>query len=290
MSATTPERLRFDLSTYTLMGLPAWSQAPVGGDDRVYAAVRDAGYTGVQHDEQIAAAAAAGLRMTGHARMLAPTEADDVAVRHRDAGFDATTLHLGHGLEDEDTADRLAEAVIAAAARHDYPLYVETHRATLTQDMWRTLRLIERHPELRFNADLANWYAGLEMPYGDLAGKFDAMQPLFDRVRFMHGRVSNAACMQVKLATDDPPPANIRHFREMWTRCARGFLDNADPDEILIFAPELLPAVVMTPAGPVDVDYARLMSDGEEESDRWTEALRLCAMMAECFADAEGDG
>lgn len=280
-------RLRFDLNHFTLMGLPHWSQAPVGTPAQVYAAVRAAGYTGFQNDEAVAEAFAAGLRMTGHARILSPADAHDVALRHRDAGFDATSLHLGHGLEDADAADALVESVLEAVVRHGYPLYVETHRATLTQDMWRTLTLIERFPEMRINADLSHWYNGLEMPYGDFAAKLEALQPVFARVRFVHGRVANPGSIQVPVAGGSPPPAFMTHFREMWTRCAKGFLAHAAPEDTLIFAPELLPATVDTAEGPVAVDYARVDRDGEEECDRWEQARLLCAMMDECFAAAQ---
>jgi len=276
-------RLRFDLNMFTVTGLPAWSAAPKVGSEDFFAAVRVAGYTGIQDDDAIPAAQVAGLRMTGSARVLAPKAATEIAVRHQALGFDATTVHLGHGLEDAEAASRLIEAVLNASASTGYPLFVENHRATLTQDMRRTLDLIDRFPELRFNADMTNWYTGLEMPYGDFAAKLAALAPFFDRVRFMHGRIGDSACMQVAIDDRVPEPIHIGHFRDMWQRCAAGFLTHAGAGETLIFAPELLPSSLIVDGARVEVNYARHRDDGEEESDRWAQGLRLCAIMRECF-------
>lgn len=275
-------RLRFDLNLFTVTGLPAWSAGPQPGAADFFARVRDAGYQGLQHDAPVAGALAAALRMTGSARVLHPDQALEVARRHADQGFDASTIHLGHGLETADEAARLVEAILDAVAATSYPLFVENHRATLTQDMRRTLDLIAAFPGLRFNADMSNWYTGLEMPYGDFAAKLDALAPFFARVRFMHGRIGNSACMQVAVADGDPA-AHLRHYREMWRRCAQGFLDHAAPHETLVFAPELLPATLDVDGADLEVNYARLRPDGEEECDRWEQASRLCAIMQDIF-------
>lgn len=69
-------------------------------------------------------------------------------------------------MEDDDEAARLIDAVLNASVRYDVPLYVETHRATIFQDLWRAVQFVARFPELRFNGDFSHWYTGLEMVYG----------------------------------------------------------------------------------------------------------------------------
>lgn len=284
-SAQAP-RLRFDLNTATLLDLPGWSGAPAGDWAAVYRGVRDAGYEGVQHPAPIRRAAAAGLRLTGAARADDPGELDAIAARHRAWGMDATTLHCGTGLESDAELDAYAAAILEAAARHRHPMLLELHRATITQDARRTLDLTERFAELRFNADLSHWYTGHEMTYGDFAAKLDRLEPVLSRVRFVHGRVGDSCVMQRGAGTPDAEPPYVAHFRTMWTRCFEGFLRDAEAGDVMVFAPELLPARTTVDGVVRRLDYALLLPDGSEETDRWTEALRLCAVADQCFTAA----
>lgn len=239
-------RLRFDLALGTLAELPPWSTAPRGSWADIYATIRAAGYEGLQHSAPIRKAFASGLRMSGAGRVLDPGEFDALAARHKAAGMDLTTLHVGTGMESDAELDRFAGALLDATERHGHPLYLELHRATMTQDSRRTLDLVARFPALRFNADLSHWYTGHEMTYGDLEGKLDLLGPVFARVRFLHGRVGDSCSMQRAVGRPDGEPDYVRHFRDMWIRCFRAFLLEADPGDVVVFAPELLPAFLST--------------------------------------------
>lgn len=272
----------------TFLELPAWSAGP--GRDRVevLAALRAAGIEAVQARDP-APYMEAGFRVTGMGHILQPKDADEVGRRGAELGLEATTVHLGDGLETDVEADRLMGAVLEAAERHGHPLHVETHRATLAQDMRRTLSLIERFPQVRLTADLSHWYTGLEMTYGDFEAKLDRLGPVFERVRMVHGRIGDPGCMQVGMSVA-PHRLAIGHFREMWRRCCTGFLAGAGPGDVLPFAAELLPNAVTWQGTRVPLDYARLVPgrDGElrEESDRWIDAERLWEIAAGAFAEA----
>jgi hypothetical protein len=143
-------------------------------------------------------------------------------------------------LETDKECDVLVGAVLEASARHSYPLYIETHRATITQDMRRTIDLVARFPEIRFNADLSHYYCGHEMSYGDIDAKFKFLAPVFERVRSMHGRISDACQAQANIVEDDDRPF-VAHFKEMWRRCFKAFKASTDHNGYLPFAIELLP-------------------------------------------------
>jgi hypothetical protein len=180
-------------------------------------------------------------------------------------------------MESDDEGARLIEAVLAASARHRVPLYVETHRATLFQDLQRTVQFVGRFPELRFNGDFSHWYTGSEMVYGGFEAKVAYIQPVIERVRFVHGRIGSPGCMQVALSQDDPA-LYVAHFRELWTRCFAGYLRAAPVQQpFLTFTPELLAPGIF---------YARTFQ-GAEESDRWQQSLVLAEIARECFAAAE---
>jgi hypothetical protein len=268
-----PPRLRVDLNLGTLDDLPDWSAGPRGPIEQVLAQLRAAGFEGIQAGPAaVDPARRAGMSVCGSGRVDTPDKADALTRQLKEAGLQAATLHVGTGFEDEVGADALLEAVIAAAERHGFPLFVETHRATITQDSRRTLRFIERYPRLALNGDFSHWYTGLEMVYGDFDWKVSLLRPVFERVGFMHGRIGDPGCIQVDIGDGADHPA-VAHFRRMWSECFRGFLRAAGPGDVLVFAPELLPP---------RIHYARTVG-GRETSDRWLQALVLARLAWEWF-------
>jgi hypothetical protein len=279
-SAELAPRLLAGISFLTPAELPSWSAGPQGSIREVYGALKAAGYEAIQTlspDE----ARAAGLIPTGLARVMDDTqELRNVIVRWRDAGCDCTTVQLGTGLESDADMARLAEALLTVSQAERHPVYLETHRATLTQDIRRTLDLVERFPELRFNGDFAHWYIGHELTYGDMEMKFERMRPIFERTRFLHLRVASNAFGQLT-ASD---PAEVRHltyYKRMWTASFAGFLRSAAPGDYFAVHPELLPARAHYPKMIPGPDGA-----AREESDRWTESAFLIGVARECFEAA----
>ncbi len=268
-------RLRCYFNWLALDGLGPFADGSV-------AAIKAAGYDGVQFIDPLDRAAlnearACGLGMCGGGRVNVPADAAPLARAAVDAGLECVTLHVGWGMESDDDGARLIEAVLEASARHRIPLYVETHRATLFQDMQRTATFVERFPELRFNGDFSHWYTGSEMVYGGFENKLAFIQPVIERVRFVHGRIGNPGCMQVAITANDPAPY-VAHFRTLWTQCFKAYLREPAPQqEFITFTPELLAPGIF---------YARTFG-GVEESDRWEQSLLLMQIAKECFADAE---
>lgn len=241
-------------------------------------AIHAAGYEGVQFiapltPEQDRVSQALGLWRCSSGRVNKPGEALELARRFADEGQTCATLHVGWGMEDDSEAHTLLEAVVEAAFRTGVPLYVETHRATILQDMWRTVKFVRKFSELRINGDFSHWYTGLEMVYGGFEQKLAFIQPVIDRVRFVHGRIGTPGCMQVALpGENEPEPEYVGHFRAMWSAVARAFAAQ-DEREILPFVPELL-----SPA----IYYGRSF-EGREEVDRWADSLRLCSIARQTF-------
>ena len=229
------------------------------------------------------------LPFCGLDRINTPEEADAIAAKHAARGDLCITAHAGWGIEDDDEACRIVEAILSASEKHRLPIFIETHRATITQDMWRTVQLTRRFPEIRFNGDFSHYYCGQEMPYGDWEEKLNFLEPVLARVGFLHGRTASSGCMQVPIDPDftaRPRQAHgvlnyLDHFRELWTRAMLGFLRAAQPGDMLIFAPELLAGTYY---------YARKFPDAagqlEEESDRYEQALLHKDLARSCFAEA----
>lgn len=264
-----PRRLKSFFNLLALKGLPC----------RSLEQIREAGYDGVQFAgpataEELDACRALNLEYAASGRVNEAAEICGVTQQWAADGFACATLHVGWGLEDDEEAARLIENILRASASYKVPLYVETHRATIFQDMWRTVGFVRRFPEVRFNGDFSHWYTGQEMVYGGFAKKLRFIEPVIERVRFVHGRIGNPGSIQVAVDYDESPePEYVTHFRELWTACFRAGAD--------IFTPELLAP---------DIYYARTFRDAAgkpvEESDRWEQSLVLRRIAEECFAEA----
>lgn len=286
-SAEAP-KLRIYLNAGNLSGLRQGSVWPGGEGAEAIAHLKGDGFEGLQLDGgDFLVEAANDFPLCGQDRVNRPEEAEAVLARHAARGLSCVTLHVGWGTEDDATMDRLVEAVLGASERHRLPAFIETHRATITQDMWRTVELTKRYPEVLFNGDFSHYYCGQEMVYGDFAAKVDFLQPVLDRVAFLHGRVAAPGYMQAPIDSSEDPPAMavginyLEHFRILWQRAMRGFKDHAKAGDILVFAPELLKA---------DIYYARVFKDAfgsmVEETDRYAQALLLRDIARDCWARA----
>lgn len=273
-------RLSRQLSAVTGWMLPAWSSGPSHARE-LFGAAEAAGYEGVQVflPEQAEAARAAGLAQVSAISPARTIEEACNLVALWEGGLAASlTLHLGTGFETPDEGRALVAATLDAASSLDVAVLVETHRATLFQDPARALALVDEFPELRFCADLSHWYTGVEMVYGEIDAKLERLEPVFERCRMIHGRISDPGCIQVAVAADDAAD-HVAHFRRMWSSVIAG-CDRADDVDELPFVVELLPAAA---------HYARTVDRGdgpEEEVDRWAQADVLWEIVSRLAAAA----
>jgi hypothetical protein len=278
-----PPRLRQDLNIGTLWNLPKSSIGWAEDEASQFEIAKDLGFEAIQHwyPKRVLAA---GLRATGMGRAVSPSEIEPIVAAHKALGLDATTFHLGTGFETDAQIDALIMALLAAGQQQAYPVFLETHRATITQDMRRTLDMVERFTDIRFNADLSHWYTGAEMTYGDFDAKLVALAPVFERVGFMHGRIGDSGSIQTRLDLDGP---YLDHHKAMWTACFVGFLKSAKAGDYLSFNPELLPRSLTL--GPTThwMNYAQTGPDGAEQSDRVADALALWDVAQSCFEAAQ---
>jgi sugar phosphate isomerase/epimerase len=238
--------------------------------DQILVECRAAGFEGFQAPlDWRKDVEAAGFRFATYSRVNTATEIWDFAAKARDAEADFATLHVGWGAESDSEADQLLQAVSESSEKLGIPLWPETHRATVLQDPWRTLLLLDRFPELRLNLDISHYYCGAEAPYRGFQKNRELWRPLFEKVACFHGRISNGEAMQIP-ASDPYYAEHVRNFHEIWREVMQVWQMNAAEDDILPFIPEL---------GPPSSGYALTLAhaDGKrrEVTDRWVE---MCAM------------
>lgn len=271
--------LRVDMNYGGCQDLPLFSSGPQGDDKQKHIAIKKAGFKGIQ-DGDPELCKELGLEITAHARVNEVGDLDELIPKWKNDDFNCASIHLGWGMESDAEVDQLVGYVLKHSEKFDFPIYIETHRATITQDMQRTVQLVKRFPEIRFNGDFSHWYTGQEMVYGGIENKWDFIAPVFDRVRFMHGRIGNPGSIQVDIGHEQNK-IYVGHFREMWTRSFEGFLSSAAPGDYIGFAAELLPS---------DIFYARTVKDKDgneqEEGDRWQQALLYKEIVENCWKEA----
>jgi len=286
--SSDPPKLKVYLNLDNLVGLPADSVWEEVSGDAVWQRLQADGFTGVQLTDFETACPPDFLGYGGLDRINHPEETEVVFARHAERGDAFLTLHVGWGMESDQEMDALVSTILTAQNQYNLPTFIETHRATITQDMWRTVELTKRFPAVRFNGDFSHLYCGQEIVYGDFEAKLAFLQPVFDRVGFVHGRIAAPGYMQAPIETLDAPPRAalgrdyLADFKSMWTRAMAGFLQNAGPGDVLIFTPELLRP---------EIYYARAFPgpDGQlvEESDRYAQALLYRQLAEQCFAAAQ---
>lgn len=287
--SANPPGMRVFLNLDTLVDHPRFDVQDEFGRRQCFERIPADGFEGVQFTDNFPFEPGLGIPYCGLDRINAAKEADAVAARHADRGELCVTLHVGWGMEDDAEVARLVESILAASLKHRLPMFIETHRATITQDLWRTVQIARRFPEVRFNGDFSHYYCGQELVYGDWEQKLGFMEPIFSRIAFMHGRIASPGCMQVPIDPDlsaRPRQAQgvvdyLAHFKDLWTRAMLGFLRSATPGDFLIFAPEILSGKHY---------YARLIPNESgnlvEESDRYAQALLYRDLARSCFASA----
>lgn len=285
-------KLRVWLNLDNLVDLRADSLFPsalltdAGARDALLAAD---GFEGVQLTTDAALAPGSRLPHCGLNRINTPAEADAIAQKHVARGDRCLTVHAGWGLEDDPAMFALVEAILSASDKHRIPIFIETHRATITQDLWRTVQITKKFPEVRFNGDFSHYYCGQELVYGGMDMKLAFMEPIFARIGFIHGRISSPGCIQAPIGENlalRPPFAHgvvdyLADFRRLWTHALRGFLSSAGPGDVLIFAPELLAGTHY---------YARQFPDCQgrmvEDADRYAQALLYQKLIRNLCVDA----
>ncbi len=171
----------------------------------------------------------------------------------------------------------VVRAWLRIAGEEDLPIQFETHRNCITNDLFSTLLLMDAVPEMRLSADLSHYVVDREMKQPISADYQRYVTRILERSDSFQGRVANRC--QVQLPLHFPQHRVwIDTFLDWWTRGFTAWRRRNPADADCLFLCELGPR-----------DYAITGADGEELSDRWSEALALKGWAAECWDAAAPD-
>ena len=154
-------------------------------------------------------------------------------------------------------------------------MHIETHRDRMTADLFFTLHLLDRFPDLRFTADLSHYVVGREFAWPVGPEHHAMIHRILDNSWGMHGRVASRE--QIQLQLNFPQHRDwVELFMGWWEYGFRSWRKRAAPDAKLTFLCELGPP-----------SYAMTGADGYELSERWEEALQMKQMIRELWHRVE---
>lgn len=170
-------------------------------------------------------------------------------------------------------AVRILQSFERRAARADIPVYYETHRGRLTNDLLFMGRVLDELPALRLAGDLSHYVVAHEMGLPVSDGDLGRVTKVLDHSWAFHGRVSNGQQVQVSIEAPQHRPW-ADQFRAWWRQGFESWSRRSAPDAELTFMPELGPP-----------PYAITDATGTEISDRWAEALALADMARKLWSE-----
>ncbi|OWV74366.1 xylose isomerase [Rhizobium sp. R339] len=153
------------------------------------------------------------------------------------------------------------------------PVFIETHRDRMTSDLFFTLDLLDRRPDLPLLADLSHFLVAREFDYPVDAENHAMIHRILRNARAFHGRVASREQVQIEISFPHHRPW-VDLFLQWWSYGMREWRNRAGADDALVFTCELGPK-----------PYAITGADGNDTTNRWTEALLLRQMLRELWAE-----
>lgn len=168
------------------------------------------------------------------------------------------------------------ETWMGMADRIGVPIQFETHRNCITNDLFVTLQLLDRVPDMRLCADLSHYMVDREFWFPLSDHDMALISRILQRSDSFQGRV--ASRQQIQLQLDFPQNKKWVDLFKGWWR--EGLTDwrarNASGD--CIFVCELGPP-----------EYAMTDARGREMSNRWEEAQVIASWVRQMWDELGGD-
>jgi sugar phosphate isomerase/epimerase len=184
-----------------------------------------------------------------------------------DFGVDYINAQVGSSFLTGQDAISLLDGLVEKAEQYGIPLFVETHRGRITQDLIRTIEYVNEIENLRLTIDLSHYVLA-----GEINRQVESFDPYFERLlrrtASIHGRISNGQQIQVDISSLDDHPMTA-HFRRWWTNGMTYWRRSAKSGDFFPFVCELGP-----PDYAITTDV-REQNARAEISDRWTSSLSL---------------
>jgi hypothetical protein len=142
-------------------------------------------------------------------------------------------------------------------------VWIETHRDRMTTDLFFTLDLLDRLPDLRLLGDISHFLVGREFAWPVSDENHALIHRILDSSWAFHGRIASREQVQIEISFPHHRPW-VDLFLGWWEYGIKSWRKRADKDATLAFTCELGPK-----------PYAITGRDGEDTTDRWEESLMM---------------
>lgn len=284
-----PPRLEVLQAMWAMQGLPD-SRRPWDHSE-VVERIREAGFSGVLHwvadehtdFEMVEILRRAGLLVGVGFPAYEGQSISSMAERAQALGVSFLNAQVHDAFTRDAEAVARLEALYAECDAVGMPLFIETHRGTVTQDLRRTIEYGRHVPRMRYTLDASHYVVAGEVTEPGLAPRFaEALSEIIRRSSSIHARVSNGE--QVQVDVGDGTGALVTPYRAWWTSAYRHWLAEAAPGEFFPFICELGPAPYA-----ITVPNGASLPAGAELSDRFAQALVFKRIAEAIRVDVESD-
>ena len=155
-------------------------------------------------------------------------------------------------------------------------VWIETHRDRMTTDLFFTLDLLDRLPDLRLLGDISHFLVGREFAWPVSDENHALIHRILDSSWAFHGRVASREQVQIEISFPHHRPW-VDLFLGWWEYGFKSWKKRANEDATLAFTCELGPK-----------PYAITGRDGEDTTDRWEESLLMRQEILDLWAKVAG--
>ncbi|WP_158150082.1 sugar phosphate isomerase/epimerase [Pantoea agglomerans] len=169
---------------------------------------------------------------------------------------------------------KIVEGWLRLSEQSSVPVYIETHRGRLNNDMLIALKLLDATPQLKLLADISHYYVAREFPEPPTPNEMDEqVKTLLSKSWAAHARIASPGQVQIPIHFPQHAPYLLQ-FSQWWQWLMVNWAERSDENATLAFTCELGPA-----------PYAITGEDGQDLTDRWQEALFLKTHLNKLWAE-----
>lgn len=167
----------------------------------------------------------------------------------------------------DEPAEHLLIQINELSAKYGIPVFIETHRGTITQDLIRTALYAKHLSRLPLTIDFSHYVVAGEMHTANEEAEV-LLNGILERTSSIHARISNGEQVQVSIGENGEHPM-LPRFMQWWGKGMSEWIAKAEPKKTK------LPVVCELGPAPYAITIDEHAGRTKEISDRWQQSLLL---------------
>ncbi|OMF27211.1 xylose isomerase [Paenibacillus sp. FSL H8-0548] len=174
-----------------------------------------------------------------------------------------------------ESAIELLSGIDALSREAGIPVYIETHRGTITQDLIRMQQFLQSLPELRLTIDYSHYVVAGELHTISPEAE-QLLQALLPNASSIHTRISNGEQIQIDAGPEGNHPM-LPHFAGWWESAMRHWRMASKAEN------RNFPVVIELGPAPYAITVDEAASRQVEISNRWSQSLYLKGLVQQLW-------